>query len=281
MTPTAQIPNPISQGAGLRIGLFDSGLGGLSVLRALRQHLPLADLLYVADSGNAPYGERDDAFIAQRALHISDFLRSQQAQAIVVACNTATAVAVHTLRQHLPNFPIIGVEPGVKPAVAHSINKRIGVLATPSTLASAKFKHLIERHGQGAEIFLQACPGLAKEIEAGQLDTPALRELVARFSEPLRQAQVDTVVLGCTHYPFVSTLFQEALGHEVRIIDTAEAVARHAARVCLTNGTNTPILATDPSAIASSRLWTSGNPADLGNIAKRWLSLEAQVHALA
>lgn len=280
MPSTAQIPNPISQGAGLRIGLFDSGLGGLSVLRALRQHLPLADLLYVADSGNAPYGERDDAFIAQRALHISNFLLTQQVQAIVVACNTATAVAVHTLRLHLPNLPIIGVEPGVKPAVAHSISKRIGVLATPSTLASAKFKHLIERHGQGAEIFLQACPGLAKEIEAGQLDTPALRELVARFSEPLRQAQVDTVVLGCTHYPFVSPLFQEALGHEVRIIDTADAVARHAAHVCLQHGARAPLFAANSPTVASTQLWTSGNPADLSNIAGRWLALEAQVHVL-
>ncbi|RZI84414.1 MAG: glutamate racemase [Rubrivivax sp.] len=262
--------------AGPRIGLFDSGLGGLSVLRALRAHLPGAQLMYVADSAHAPYGERDDAFIGQRALHITGFLLSQQAQAIVVACNTATAAAVHTLRQHLPNLPIIGVEPGVKPAIALSANKRVGVLATPSTLASAKFKRLIETHGQGAEVVLQPCPGLAKEIEAGHLDTDRLRELVNEFSTPLRQAGVDTVVLGCTHYPFVASLFQQALGPGVQIIDTAEAVARHTARVCggiQLNGSLSMLQ-------NATRLWTSGDPVHLSTVAGNWLGLRAPAHQL-
>lgn len=272
IVPPASLPTDTSLGEGLRIGLFDSGLGGLSVLRDLRQHMPLAQLLYIADSGNAPYGERDDAFIAGRALAISEFLLSQGAQIIVVACNTATAMAVHTLRQRWPQVPIVGVEPGVKPAVALSANKRIGVLATPGTLSSDKFKRLIEMHGQDALIVPQPCPGLAKEIEAGHLDSSALRALVETFSQPLREAQVDTVVLGCTHYPFVSPLFQQALGPKVRIIDTAQAVARQTQRV----SAELPRLPR-PDFEPTTRLWTSGSVAHLAQVTDRWLDLKAQV----
>lgn len=270
IVPPAAAPSHTSVGEGLRIGLFDSGLGGLSVLRALRQLLPQAQLLYIADSANAPYGERDDAFIAGRSLAISEFLLSEGAQAIVVACNTATAMAVHTLRQRWPELPIVGVEPGVKPAVALSRNKRIGVLATPGTLASDKFKRLIELHGRDALIVAQPCPGLAKEIEAGQLDSPALRSLVETFSTPLRQAEVDTVVLGCTHYPFVAPLFQQVLGAGVQIIDTAEAVARQTARVC---AALPPLIGT---VAPSTQLWTSGDPAHLTQVAEHWLALKTQ-----
>ena len=272
IVPPALPPTDTSLGEGLRIGLFDSGLGGLSVLRDLRQHMPKAQFLYIADSGNAPYGERDDAFIATRALAISEFLLSQGAQVIVVACNTATAMAVHTLRQRWPQVPIVGVEPGVKPAVALSANKRIGVLATPGTLASDKFKRLIESHGQDALIFPQPCPGLAKEIESGQLDSPALRTLVDTFSRPLIDAQVDTVVLGCTHYPFVAPLFKHALGLKVRIIDTAEAVARQTQRV----SADLPRLH-GLNAEPATRLWTSGSAPHLAQVAERWLDLKAQV----
>lgn len=263
------------QGLRRRIGVFDSGLGGLSVLRALRERLPLADMLYVADSGHAPYGERDVAHITARSQHITDFLIRQGAQAIVVACNTATAAAVHTLRQQWPDVPIIGVEPGVKPAVTTSPGKRVGVLATPRTLASDKFKQLIERHGRDAHITLQACPGLAKEIEGGELDTPRLRALVAQFAQPLREAEVDTVVLGCTHYPFVRPLFAEALGPQVCIIDTADAVARHVAH----------LIAELPACQAAplegqTRLWSSGDPDHLSQTVQRWLGLHATALAL-
>jgi len=152
------------QGQGWRIGVFDSGVGGLSVLRAVRARLPQASLVYVADSGYAPYGERDQAFITARCHHIAGFLRQREVDCIIVACNTATAIAVNSLRADLPDLPIIGVEPGVKPAVAHSPGKRVGVLATPGTLASERFQALVESHGQGAQLTLQACPGLAKEI---------------------------------------------------------------------------------------------------------------------
>lgn len=271
------IDPPATSDAKVRMGVFDSGLGGLSVLKALRQHLPQADLLYVADSGFAPYGERDDEFIVQRSLTVSRFLLAQGAQAVVVACNTATAAAVHSLRAQWPHVPIVGVEPGVKPAVAASANKRVGVLATPATLGSAKFKRLMTEHGRGATLFLQPCPGLAKEIEKGQLDTPTLRALVQTFSEPLIAAQTDTVVLGCTHYPFVAPLFQAALGPQVHILDTADAVARHTAR--LVNRLPPPT-ACEPAVEGRTQLWSSADPAHLREVARQWLGLDVTTGAL-
>lgn len=273
-------------GQGVRIGVFDSGLGGLSVLRAIRQHLPQAWLGYVADSAFAPYGERDEDYIAARCDVISRFLLAQGVDTIVVACNTATAAAVHILRAQYPALPIIGVEPGVKPAVALSLNKRVGVLATPGTLASDKFKHLIDTHGRHALIVAQACPGLAKEIEQGLLDTPRLRALIDGFCEPLRQAGVDTAVLGCTHYPFVAPLFQQALGDRVTIVDTSDAVARHTARSCETRarqaGVSHPLTGADGDAHQrpATRLWTSGDPALLSAVAHRWLQLNVQAGTL-
>ncbi len=272
---------PDYEGASSHIGVFDSGLGGLSVLRALHARLPLADLTYVADSGHAPYGERDGEFIVARSQAICDFLVARQVDAIVVACNTATAAAIDLLRKAHPGIPIIGVEPGVKPAVAQSITKRIGVLATPSTLASEKYKRLIESHGHGATIVPQACPGLAKEIEAGQLDTPALRALVTGFADPLRQARVDTVVLGCTHYPFVASLFQEALGPDVTIMDTSDAVALHTARLCVDRlaDTSRDIPGVHHKFAADIRLFSSGDPQHLADVAGHWLGLHGATTA--
>lgn len=267
-----------TQGRGAVIGVFDSGLGGLSVLRAIRSHLPQADLLYVADSGYAPYGEKSDEFIGERSEHICRFLMSQGAEVIVVACNTATAAAVHHLRQRWPGMPVVGVEPGVKPAVAQSRQQRVGVLATPFTLQSQKFQTLIERHGGQAHIVLQPCPGLAREIEQGQLDSAPLRELVQRFSQPLIDAGVDTAVLGCTHYPFVAPLFQQALGDGVRIIDTAEAVSRQTARLVQELPTSHP--ARQGTSDGTTRLWSSADPALLSQVAHAWLGLKTQAGAL-
>ncbi len=277
--PAEHIAHRASQG--LRIGVFDSGLGGLSVLRALQAHLPAATLLYVADSGHAPYGERDDAFIQTRAEHITDFLVRQGADAIVVACNTATAAAIHRLRLRCGDLPVIGVEPGVKPAVAHSVNKRVGVLATPGTLSSLKFRHLVEQHAQGALLTLQPCPGLAREIEVGVLDSPALREMVARFCAPLKSAQVDTVVLGCTHYPFVAPLIHDELGPAIHIVDTAQAVAQHTQRVTshMANA-GSPPPETAHTSHGKVHLWSSADPQHLQRVAKAWLGLEAEASPL-
>lgn len=269
------VNTPAIQGLHHRIGVFDSGLGGLSVLRALHQYLPLAEMLYVADSGHAPYGEKDTAHIVARSEYITKFLLAQGAQAIVIACNTATAAAAQHLRTRWPEVPIIGVEPGVKPAVAHSPSGRVGVLATPGTLASPKFQQLVERHGRNAQIILQACPGLAKEIEGGELDTPRLRELVVQFARPLQEAHCDTIALGCTHYPFVRPLFEQVLGPEVRIIDTSDAVARHVAHLVIELPACVP-----HTPGGHIRFWTSGNPAHLSETVKRWFNLESEAQAL-
>jgi glutamate racemase len=287
VTPTAAVhpgkhaeTPPLFRGERLHIGVFDSGLGGLSVLRALRAHLPQADLSYVADSGHAPYGEREEPFIVSRSQLICDFLVARHVDAIVVACNTATAAAIHLLRAAHPGIPIVGVEPGVKPAVALSGNKRIGVLATPSTLASSKYKRLIDRHAQGVTLIAQPCPGLAKAIESGELDTPALRDLVARFSAPLRDAQVDTVVLGCTHYPFVAPLFQQALGPHVRILDTSDAVALHTVRLCRPGVPELPQLADSHKLEGKIHLFSSGDPQHLAQVARQWLGITGEVAPL-
>lgn len=263
----------------LSIGVFDSGVGGLSVLRVLREHLPLASLLYVADSGHAPYGEKTEAFITERSLSIAEFLLSQGADVLVVACNTATATSVQALRTRHPQLPIVGIEPGVKPAVAASVNRKVGVLATPGTLASERFARLIEQHAGAAQILPQPCPGLAKAIEGGQLDAPVLRELVQRFCAPLRQAGVDTVVLGCTHYPFVAPWIAEAMGPGVQLIDTSDAVARQTVRLAsrvLPEAEHTD----GRHATARTRLWTSGDVAALRHFCTPWMADEATFDAL-
>lgn len=248
--------------------MFDSGVGGLSVLRAIRRQLPLADLIYVADSANAPYGERDDAFISDRCHAISKFLNQQHVDGIVVACNTATAIAVQGLRAALPDMPIIGVEPGIKPGIAQSKNKRVGVLATPGTMASAKFKALVDAHGREATLVLQPCPGLAKEIESGSLDRPELQALIHQFCAPLVETHVDTVVLGCTHYPFAAHLFRQALGPEVGLLDTADAVARRTADLLHPRQALPPETA---SAQPRIELWTTGSADHLSSVSSNWL----------
>ncbi len=266
-----------ASGQGLRIGVFDSGVGGLSVLRAIRRQLPLADLVYVADSANAPYGERDDAFISDRCHAISHFLSQQRVDGIVVACNTATAIAVQGLRDALPALPIIGVEPGIKPGIAQSKNKRVGVLATPGTMASAKFKALVEAQGREATLVLQPCPGLAKEIESGSLDRPELQSLINQFCAPLIQAHVDTVVLGCTHYPFATHLFRQALGPDVTLLDTADAVARRTADLLR------PVqatLAANAGSQPSIELWTTGSADHLASVSSNWLGWQLQAKPL-
>lgn len=213
-----------------RIGVFDSGVGGLSVLKAIHKALPGASFLYFADSAHAPYGEREDAYVLERSQRITEHLMGSGCQAVVIACNTATAVAADALRQRWPDLSIVGVEPGIKPAVALSKDRRVGVMATRSTLHSSRFMGLLQRYSAGAQIVSQACTGLAQAIEAGALNSPEVLELVHRHCAPLTAAGVDTVVLGCTHYAFVQDLIQQTMGPGVSIVDTAEAVAKEVVR---------------------------------------------------
>ena len=211
------------------IGVFDSGVGGLSVLRHIRAALPGEDLLYVADSAHAPYGVKSAAFIESRALAIAEFLVAQNAKALVVACNTATAAAIATLRQRF-DLLIVGMEPAVKPAAEATRSGVIGVLATSGTLESARFAELVQRFGSNARVVVQPCPGLVEQVEAGDLAGPVTRALLSGYVTPLLAQGADTLVLGCTHYPFLQPLLRELAGDHAVFIETGAAVARQLAR---------------------------------------------------
>lgn len=211
------------------IGVFDSGVGGLSVLRHIRQLLPSERLLYVADSGHVPYGDKSREYIEERSLIIARFLRQRGADAIVIACNTASAAAAATLRGHC-DIPIIAMEPAVKPALAASRNGIVGVLATTGTLASARFAALLERYAGAGEIITQGCPGLVEQVERGELNSVQSRALIERYTEPLLARGADTLILGCTHYPFLAALISEVVGSNIALVDTGAAVARQLQR---------------------------------------------------
>lgn len=211
------------------IGVFDSGVGGLTILRAIREALPCEDLIYVADAAYVPYGEKSPDQIRERALAITGFLFGQGAKAVVVACNTATAAAVDALRDGW-TIPFIGVEPAVKPAVAATRSRVVGVLATPATLASARYRSLVERFAGDARIVAQPCSGLAEHIERGGVDGEHTERMLRGFVEPLLAAGADAIVLGCTHYPLVAHIVQRIVGPEVPVIENGTAVARELAR---------------------------------------------------
>ncbi len=211
------------------IGVFDSGVGGLSVLRAIRQTLPHHPLLYVADTAYAPYGERPAAFIESRASHIARFLVREGAQALVIACNTASVHASKSLRAQY-TIPIVAIEPAIKPATAITKTGVIGVLATNQTLASASVANLCATYGSHCRIILQACPGLADQVDRGDFDSFATRALLQDYLTPLQDAGADVIVLGCTHYPFLSPLIQSMVGLGVTLLDPADAVARELLR---------------------------------------------------
>lgn len=211
------------------IGVFDSGVGGFTVLRELRSLLPQTALHYLADTAYAPYGNRTPDDIRARSFAIAEHLIERGAGLIVIACNTATAHAIDALRARWPDLPFVGTEPGIKPAVAASASGRIGLLATPATAASARLQALIDRHAGGHPVTVQGCAGIVDHIEAGDLDSPELRSLVARYCAPLRDAGVDVALLGCTHYPLIEPLWQSALGPDVKLLRIETAVARRAA----------------------------------------------------
>ena len=214
------------------IGVFDSGVGGLSVLRHIRTQLPNEHLTYFADSGFAPYGDKPEEVVAERSLAIAGFLIERGAKALVVACNTATIAAIKLLRSHYPDMPIVGVEPGLKPAAAVSLNGKIGVLATSRTIRGEKFLLLRDQIAAStqAQFLLQGCSGLADQIELGELNTDATRAMLERYIVPLLNGGADTLVLGCTHYVFVQPAIEAVIAaattREVLLVDTGEAVAR-------------------------------------------------------
>jgi glutamate racemase len=207
------------------IGIFDSGVGGLSVLREIHQLLPHEDLIYVADSAHAPYGDKPKEFILERSTAIVEFFLSHKVKAIVVACNTATAAAVKELRG-LYHLPMVAMEPAVKPATEQTLTGVIGVLATSRTINSNNFQILFARFADQAKIIPQACPGLVDQVEQGDLNGLETRALVAQYLQPLLAQNADVLVLGCTHYPFLKPVIQQIVGPEVKVIDSGEAIAR-------------------------------------------------------
>jgi len=210
------------------IGVFDSGVGGLSVLQHIRQTLPHERLIYVADSGHVPYGNKSPAFIEARSHAITRFLISQGAEAIVIACNTATAAAARSLRVKYNKMPILAMEPAVKPALSATQSRVVGVLATVGTLESARFAALLDKYGGWrVKIETQGCPGLVEQVEKGELHSARTRELIERYTAPLLNKGADTLILGCTHYPFLAPLIHEVVGDNIKLIDTGAAVARH------------------------------------------------------
>ncbi|KPY74291.1 Glutamate racemase [Pseudomonas syringae pv. syringae] len=226
----------MSHGSDAPVGIFDSGVGGLSVLNEVRQLLPSESLLYLADCGHIPYGEKTPEFIIERCLTIAGFFREQGAKALVVACNTATAAGVSHLRQRYPDWPIVGMEPAVKPAAEATRSGVVGVLATTGTLQSARFAALLDRFANDVRVVTQPCPGLVELIETGDLLSPQIRQLLQHYVEPLLAARCDTIILGCTHYPFLKPLLREMLPESVTLIDTGAAVARQLRRLLARSG---------------------------------------------
>jgi glutamate racemase len=246
----------------MRVGIFDSGVGGLSVAREIRHAHPHEDLLYVADTAYCPYGDRPEAEVRARALAVGRHLVNAGAKVVVVACNTASGAALEALRAELP-VPVIGLEPAVKTATARSRNRRVGVMATAGTLRSERFARLVRSYADGAAVLPLACPGLVDLIEQGHLDDDVLQARVDDLTRPLREAAVDTVVLGCTHYPFVTAAIARSFGPGVEIVDSGPAIARRLGQVLEESGLG-------PAAGAGSlRILTTGEPEAVGPVVSR------------
>jgi glutamate racemase len=213
------------------IGIFDSGVGGLSVLKAIRQRMPELPVIYLADQAHVPYGPRLLEEVRGFSVQISRFLAFQGVRLIVVACNAASAAALHHLRQVFPDLTFVGMEPAVKPAAESTRSGVVGVLATPATFQGELYASVVERFAHGVRLLQNTCPGLVKEIEAGHLESPQTRAILEKALQPMLVEGIDTVVLGCTHYPFVIPLIQHICGADVRVIDPAPAIARQVERL--------------------------------------------------
>jgi len=256
------------------IGIFDSGAGGLSILSGIHQLLPAENLLYVADTAHAPYGPKGADFIRARSEHILQWFLQRGVKAVVVACNTATTMAIADLRAH-HSLPIIGVEPAVKPAAALSRSGVVGVLATQGTISSNKFLHLKNRFNHQVEFIASACSGLVQEIERPDPDPLALRALLREFIEPMLARGADTLVLGCTHYPLIRTEIQAIAGSNVAVVDAGDAVARELQRRLDEQG-----MLNASSAAGQIEFFTSGDPVQQGHLLGRYWGRPLQVTAL-
>lgn len=247
------------------IGIFDSGVGGLSVLKAIRQELPQEAVIYLADQAHVPYGLRPLDEVRQFSEKMTEYLLARSAKLVVVACNAASAAALAALRQSYPEITFVGMEPAVKPAAETTQTGRVGVLATPATFQGALYASVIERFANDVTVLQDTCPGLVAQIEAGELNHPDTRRILEKALNPMLAAGIDTIVLGCTHYPFVIPLIEEISGPGVRVIDPAPAVARQVRRVLEADKSLAPSSSERKTKAQISYL-TSGDPAALESL---------------
>lgn len=257
------------------VGVFDSGVGGLTVLRAVHALLPAEALHYVADSAHAPYGDKPVEYVQARAAHGLRRLREAGCKAAVVACNTVTGLSIEALRAQHPGWPIVAIEPAVKPAAQRTRRGTIGVLATRNTVASPGLARLIAAHAAGVRVLTRACSGWVERVERGELDGPATEAAVAQHVHPLVQAGADVLVLGCTHYPFLRPVIERVAGAGVEVLDPAPAVARELRRRLQA----LDLLAPEGPPATVLTLQTSGDPAAVGAVAQRLLGDALRVHA--
>lgn len=270
MNPTPSLPTPTGP-----IGVFDSGVGGLSVQRALLAQLPDESFHYVADSANCPYGPRGHREILRLSEGIARYLIEGGAKAVVVACNTASAAALAHLRATFPQIPFVGMVPAVKPAAQVTRSGVVGVLATPATFGGKLYEDVVEQHANGVRVISMACPGLVEQVEAGDLDGPATVALLRQYLTPLLDAGADTIVLGCTHYPFLAPTIHALVGEDVTLLEPSEAVARQTARVLLERGL------TRPAGAAATRVYaTTGDVEHMAASLRRLLGHDGEVRSV-
>ena len=253
------------------VGVFDSGVGGLSVVRALRQLLPAQPIHFLADQAHVPYGPRTLDEVRGFSFALTRHLLAQGARLIVVACNTASAAALYELRRAFPDTPFVGMEPAVKPAATHTRSGVVGVLATPATFQGALYASVVERFAQGVTLLQDTCPGLVQQIEAGAVHAPQTRAILEKALEPMLRQGIDTVVLGCTHYPFAIPVIEAIVGPQVQVIDPSPAVARQVQRLLAERGW----LAAGAS--AGLRVETTGDPEGLQTLLPQLLGENAPV----
>ena len=257
------------------IGIFDSGVGGVSVLRAIREQMPGESVIYFGDQGHIPYGSRPMEQIRNFSEAITNFLLEKNAKIIVVACNTASAAALKYLREKFPDVEFVGMEPAVKPAAEHTQTAKVGVLATPATFQGALYASVVERFANGVELFQNTCPGLVQQIEQGHLEGEETRRILEDALLPMLGKNIDTVVLGCTHYPFVIPLIQRIVGDNVRVIDPAPAVAKQTGRLLETKEMRASSESKD-----EVNFYTSGNPAQLKSLLPKLLGESGEVERI-
>lgn len=250
------------------IGVFDSGVGGVTVANAIRSELPLCNIIYVADSAHLPYGDKSLEEIKEYSEGIASFLIDQGCKIIVIACNTASAAALKYLRERFPQIRFIGMEPAVKPAAEQTKSGVVGVIATTATFQGELFASVVERFASGVEVIRQPCPGLVQQIEAGQQNAPKTEDMLRQWVTPMKEKGIDALVLGCTHYPFVKPVLEKILGPDVRIIDPAPAIARQVSRVVQEINWNI-------NAEGTTEWCTSGNKAEFLKVLQQ---LEQPIH---